>query len=77
MYNKFDYFRNSIFHSAKGQFHMMLQEGHSLQDVQSMAAELQMVITRALQMAGAEAIVQLGPHPTPPEPPEPEKNPFL
>ena len=84
-YCKFDYFRNSIFHSARGQLLMMLDEGHSLQEVSNLANELHIVINRALQMAGAEAVSQLGqtapmPMPMPPQQeesdPEPD-NPFV
>jgi len=79
-YTNIDFLRNSVFGSCKTQFLMLLDEGMSLQQLHAIAMDVQGAVGRALQMAAADAIVDLGqqqPQQPPPQPEPPEENPFL
>ncbi len=73
-YDKLDFFRQGIFHATKAQFTMLLHEGYSLQDISTVAQSIHLSVTSALQMAGAEAVIQLG-QPMPMQMPQPSQPP--
>jgi hypothetical protein len=87
-YNKLDYLRNGVFASTRVQFSLLLEEGCSLQQLGTIAAQLQAAIARAYTVAaGGVASDFAGPIQEPPqwntfpdasgdEPPPADDNPF-